>query len=98
MIVKGVGQTQRPPAPLVLSTFFGLHYFRGGREAKPRVAEAHACLITPPGYALSPSLADGMVPTYEKADADSWVLCTFAALRRRCMRNGLFSGTTQFIE
>ena len=35
---------------------------------------------------------------YSPADADSWVLCTFTSLERRCRKHGLHTGLTELAE
>ena len=91
VIIKGVGEVQRPPSH-VPSVFFGLHYYVGHEHKRPRVIEAHACLILP-SAAPSGRIFDVEAP-YDPTDGDSWVLCTFRTLQRRCDRTGFFSGTT----
>ena len=91
VIIKGVGEVQRPPSH-VPSVFYGLHYYVGHEHKRPRVIEAHACLILP-SAAPSGRTFDVEAP-YDPTDGDSWVLCTFRTLQRRCDRNGFFSGTT----
>jgi hypothetical protein len=91
VIIKGVGEVQRPPSH-VPSVFFGLHYYVGHEHKRPRVIEAHACLILP-SAAPSGRAFDVEAP-YDPTDGDSWVLCTFRTLQRRCDLNGFFSGTT----
>ena len=91
VIIKGVGELQRPPSH-VPSVHYGLHFYVGREAHRPRVIEAHACLILP-SAAPSGRIFDVEAP-YDPTDGDSWVLCTFRTLQRRCDRNGFFSGTT----
>jgi hypothetical protein len=95
VIIKGVGELQRPPSH-VPSVHYGLHFYVGREAHRPRVIEAHACLILP-SAAPSGRTFDVEAP-YDPTDGDSWVLCTFRTLQRRCDRNGLFSGTTVLDE
>jgi hypothetical protein len=119
LIIKGVGEKQRPQCH-VRSVFFGLHYYVG-EDKHARVIEAHACLIMPsapkhggdavddaktagdalPGRATVGSETMGRVAEgiavgrkYDPDDPDSWVLCTFETLERRCAWQGLRVGTT----
>ena len=41
---------------------------------------------------------DGHGIVYDRNDPDSWVLCTFASLERRCRHYGIYSGLTEFSE
>jgi hypothetical protein len=50
VIIKGVGETQRPSAHAVRSVYFGLHYVVHCAEKHPRVVEAHVCLVLPPEH------------------------------------------------
>jgi hypothetical protein len=109
LIVKGVDSLARhetePMVPVgsVPSVFLGLHYFIG-RNPRPRVAEAHVALIRPassddPTEMAAPLPRLPRLPDeYSPADADSWVLCTFAALERRCLRHGVYTGLTELAE
>jgi hypothetical protein len=49
VIIKGVGETQRPSPHVVRSVHYGLHYVVG-KEKHPRVVEAHVCLILPTSH------------------------------------------------
>ena len=142
VIIKGVGETQRPQKtlPSVRSVFFGVHYYVGNTSGKPRVVEAHACLIAPAAAAegaaspappqapappappppappaqggqpaqhaeapvASPAAAPAAAASepeiiYDRDDPDSWVLCTFASLERRCNSFGLYTGVTEIGE
>ena len=48
VVIKGVGEAQRPPPhhPGVPSVFLGIHYVIG-EDRNPRVVEAHLCLVRP---------------------------------------------------
>ena len=47
LIIKGVGENQRPSPHVVRSSHLGLHYVVHNKEKHPRVVEAHVCLILP---------------------------------------------------
>ena len=61
IVIKGVGDTERPPIAAVHSTFFGVHYVIGA-DRNPRVVEAHLCLILPSRDSTA-ALVDASVAT-----------------------------------
>ena len=101
VIIKGVGQTQRPSPSVVRSVYLGLHYVIG-KEKHPRVVEAHVCLILPTGHpsdAISYGTPAPFPPVEVPSDADSsdsWILRTFATMERRSKRHGLRTGLSFF--
>ena len=101
VIIKGVGQTQRPAQSVIRSVYLGLHYVIG-KEKHPRVVEAHVCLVLPRGHPCC-AISAGATPPYaplevpEDADeSDAWLLRTFATMERRLPRHGLRTGLSFF--
>ena len=62
VIIKGVGNTQRPSQHVVRSVHFGLHYVVHRAEKHPRVIEAHACLVLPNDHLASVASREAAEP------------------------------------
>ena len=109
VIIKGVGETQRPSPEVVRSVYLGLHYVIG-QERHPRIVEAHVCLILPAtmegggsggdgggggvaGGGVGPSLPPPQIHP-DMSPSDRWVVQTFLTMQRRCRRRGLRTSAT----
>ena len=58
------------------------------------MVEMHLCLVTPSTHEDAPGSA---APRTASA-ADTWAERTFATMRRRCQRDGVWSGVSTFEE
>ena len=78
VVIKGVGEAQRPSPTAVRTVHFGVHYVVG-QDRSPRVVEAHLCLVLPVHKT-------GAAPSASKASVSTTGCATAVARAAPAMR------------